>query len=93
MNEKALIKMEINIAGKGFPVKVSPDERLLVKNLEKEVNDKIREFQLTYSDISLKECISMALLSYAFQAKKNSSLKVLGSKLNSLEELLDSALN
>ncbi len=93
MAKENLIKMDVNIAGKSFPVKVNPDERLLVKNLEKDVNDKIRDFQLTYADLSIKDCISMALLSYAFQAKKNSSLKALDEKLINLDSLLDAALN
>lgn len=93
MQKEELVKMEINIAGKSYPVRVNPDERLLVKNLEKEVNDKIRQYQLAYADISIKDCISMALLSYAFQAKKNSSLKAIGSKLSSLDSMLDTALN
>lgn len=93
MTEEGLIRMDVNIAGKSYPVKVNPDEKILVKNLEKDVNDKIRDFQLNYADLSQKDCISMALLSFAFQAKKNSSYKALSSKLSSLDELLDSALN
>ncbi len=88
-----LINLEIRIAGKAFPVKVNSDERLLVQNLEREVNDKIKEYQMTYADLNQKDCISMALMSYAFLSKKNSSVKALSSKLSSLEEMLDKALN
>jgi len=87
------IQVLVNIAGKSYPVKVSRDEKLLVENLEKEVNEKIRDYQMTYSDIDQKDCLSMTLLNYAFLAKKNSSVKAISTTLSSLEEMLDKALN
>jgi cell division protein ZapA len=86
------LSLEVRIAGKSYPVKVQTDEKLLVQNLEKEVNDKINEYQQTYSDLNQKDCLSMALLSYAFASKKNSSVKTLGDKLSSLDAMLDKAL-
>jgi len=93
MQDDNLLNMDVNVSGKSYPVRVRPDEKMIVKNMEKEVNDKISNFQMTYANLNKQDCISMTLLTYAFKARKEQSVSALSSKLLNLEEMLDKALN
>ena len=48
MQEDDLKTVKITIAGRVFPVKVTPEEDLIVRDLEEEINSKVNDFQHTY---------------------------------------------
>lgn len=96
MSEGILHKIEVIIAGRKYPIKVTKEEETIVRNIEKHLNQKIHEFQLKYADRDKLDCVLMTLLTVAFDnTKSNSSIDSdeIGNKLDKLEQLIDSALN
>ncbi len=63
--------IEVNIAGRKYPVKVSEEEEILVLNMVDEVNQKLKGFQSTYRTKDKQDHLSMALLTYALEYAKN----------------------
>ena len=95
MSEVKLHKIDVTIAGRKYPIKVTSDEETLVRNIEKQLNQQIHEFQLKYADRDKMDCILMTLLTVAFEnAKKIASSKntIIVEKLDILEQLVDSAI-
>lgn len=96
MSEGILHKIEVIIAGRKYPIKVTREEETIVRNIEKHLNQKIHEFQIKYSDRDKMDCVLMTLLTVAFDnAKSESSIDndEIDNKLNKLEQLIDAALN
>lgn len=95
MNKKDLQKIEINVHGRKFPVKITEEEEVSVRKIEKQVNDKIKEFKLRYTGIEMEDCLSMVLLTYAFDLHKSSNFlhdQQFTAKMDELESMLDTAL-
>jgi cell division protein ZapA len=87
-----LIRIVLTIAGRQYPVKVEPKEEKAIRSIEKSINQKINEFQIHYKGKDKQDCITMAMLSIAFeQLKPNSSsdLDSIDQKLSGIMELLD----
>lgn len=92
MSEDKLKRIMVIIAGRNYPVRIKPEEEKTVRMIEKDVNDKINEFQLSYQGKDTQDYMSLALLSYAFdlhKAKNSKDHQVLNDKLTHLESLLD----
>lgn len=91
MNEQ-LIRIVLTIAGRQYPVKVEPNEEKAIRSIEKSINQKINEFQIHYKGKDKQDCITMAMLSIAFQQLKpqaDSDLSSIDQKLTGIMELLD----
>ena len=96
MSEVKLHKIDVTIAGRKYPIKVTSDEETLVRNIEKQLNQQIHEFQLKYSDRDKMDCVLMTLLTVTFEnVKKEASSKNnnISEKLNLIEKLVDSAIH
>lgn len=96
MSDGILHKIEVIIAGRKYPIKVTKEEETIVRNIEKHLNQKIHEFQIKYGDRDKMDCVLMTLLTVAFDnAKSESSIDndEIDNRLNKLEQLIDSALN
>ena len=96
MSEVLLHKIDVTIAGRKYPIKVTADEETIVRNIEKQLNQQIHEFQLKYADRDKIDCILMSLLTIAFEnAKKEASSKNnnISEKLTLIEQLVDTAIN
>lgn len=91
--ERGLIKLNINVAGRMYPVMVQADEEPSVRKIEREVNRKISDYQMKYSNQDKQDCISMALLTLAFDQQKINVEDDIYASLNNLESLLDTALS
>jgi cell division protein ZapA len=92
MSEENLKRITVIIAGRSFPVKVSNEEESLVRSIEKEVNEKLNDLQLSYQGKDMQDYMSLAILSYAFELQKsNNSEEVskLDKRLEDLEHLLN----
>lgn len=90
-----LKKINVHIAGKAFPVKVTPAEEEMVKNIEKELNHKINEYQMNFSGQDKSDYLSMTLLTYAFElekAKKIEGQNGVMKRLSDLETSIDKVL-
>ena len=62
--------IEVTIAGRAFPLKVTEAEEPLVLQVTKEINEKMRNLQGTYHQKDKQDCLSMALLTYAVENAK-----------------------
>lgn len=83
------------LAGRTYPVKVTPEEEPLLMKVVKEINDKIKKFQLTYQDSDKQDCLSMALLTYAveyYKFKDDRRSEEVLQKLDDLEKVVDKML-
>lgn len=86
-------KTSIEIAGKRFPLKLDSSEKARLRSIEQEINNKITQYQSQFANMSLKDSITLVLISYAFELKQSqsdSSAEVLEQTLNQLESVLDS---
>lgn len=90
--EEELIRIVLTIAGRQYPVKVSPLEEQPIRAIEKTINQKINEYQIHYKSKDKQDCITMAMMSIAFDQMKsnsNSDLSIIEHKVNSLIDLLE----
>ena len=87
-------KLTIVIAGRSYPVKVSREEALILPTIEKDLNDQIRQMQLSYKDKDMQDCLSMVLLTKAIsaQTKVNSTETSIEQKVDQLNTEIESAL-
>ena len=95
MENNHLNTIKIRVGQNSYPVKVNPEEEASILNIEKQVNEKIQSFKLNYDNLDDKDCLSMALLTYAFDLHKSASEEASSSiveKLISIEALLDTAI-
>lgn len=96
MSEELLHKIDVTLAGRKYPIKVSSEEEVMVRNIEKKLNEQIHEFQLKYADRDKMDCILMSLLTVAVEnAKKelashnhNSIIE----KIDRIEKLVDTVV-
>ena len=82
-------KVEINIQGTIFPLRVSKEELKWVKKIEKSINSKIQEISNSHTNIKFTDCLSLALISSEFenQAKEQQIQELQGSLENIDSEL------
>ncbi|GLR18560.1 cell division protein ZapA [Portibacter lacus] len=92
MSEEKLKRIILTIAGRTYPVKVNDAEEPIMRSIEKDINDKINDLQLSYEGKDIRDYMSLAIISYAYElqkAQKPDEVRVLGSKLDEIEALLD----
>ena len=92
--EIELKKLTIVIAGRSFPVKVTKEEALILPQIEKTLNEQIRQVQLSYADRDIQDCLSMVLLTQAIAAQNNESSidSELTDKISNLNLAIERAL-
>ncbi len=97
--QSEMIRITVVIAGRPYPLKINSNDESVVRRLVKEVNEKIRQFQLTYKNKDKQDCLSMSLLTYALDLHKSrsktaSSLSAnqLSASLQEIDTLLDELL-
>lgn len=78
--------IEVQIAGRPFPLKVTDEEEGLVLQVTDEINEKVRNLQNTYLQKDKQDCLSMALLTYAVE---NAKLRHDLAALEQLREVAD----
>jgi len=98
-----MLNITVLIAGRPYPLKIKVGDEETIRNIVKEVNEKINRFQMTYTKKDKQDCISMALLTYAVDLHKtskstdnpvtsNPSDDLLSDKIQELDVLLDHLL-
>ncbi len=92
--EEELKKMTIVIAGRSFPVKANKKEELILPVIEKNLNDQIRQMQLSYADRDMQDCLTMVLLTQAIsaQSKEPSFIPEVSNKIDKLNLEIESTL-
>ena len=86
-------KINVVIAGRTFPVKVTEEEEKSVRNIEKDINSKVREFQQKYTDKDKLDLVIMVLLTKAFELDKIQSLGEDNSQVHAQLDTLESTLD
>ena len=98
MEGKDLVNITVLIAGRPYPLKVKSTDEPAIRQIVKEVNEKINHFQLTYNKKDKQDCLSMALLTFAVDLHKSqqeaevSEEAELTTRIQQLDELVDSFL-
>jgi cell division protein ZapA (FtsZ GTPase activity inhibitor) len=72
--EQELVGIQIQIAGKSYPMKVPVTESEMIKSVAESINDKINTLQKTYPRQDKDDYLSMAFLTFAIDANKQVSL-------------------
>jgi len=84
--------IEVSIGGRKYPVKVTDEEEILVLDIVKEVNQKLRDFQTTYRTKDKQDHLSMALLTYALENAKQTGSSGLMDQIQEKTQNLFTAL-
>ena len=93
MADALLHKVEVTIAGRKYPIKVTSEEETVVQEIVKKLNQQIQDFQIKYADRDKMDCVLMTLLTTAFENHQNDTSRFkqkLSRKLDHIGELLDS---
>jgi cell division protein ZapA (FtsZ GTPase activity inhibitor) len=99
MAESETKKITVVIAGRPYPLKIQPGDEASLRKIIKEINDKVNQFQLTYTKKDKQDCLSMALLTYAVDLHKfkkreqRQSAPSISRKVEKVNELLDQILS
>ena len=85
------------IAGRSYPLRIKSEDEIAIRGVVEEINEKIKEFQLTYKNRDKQDCLSMALLTYAVESHKKTFSdpeveKEISDKIIGLNTYLDSVL-
>lgn len=83
--------INITIAGRTFPVKLTATEEPVAVTLETELNERISVFQKLYPMRDKLDYVIMTMLSYTFDLKKSSTIdqKVLDENIDKIKNLLE----
>jgi cell division protein ZapA (FtsZ GTPase activity inhibitor) len=91
-----LKSMQVMIAGRLYPLRVKHQDVDAIKEVVEEINDKIKDFQLTYINKDKQDCLAMALLTYAVELQKikqhNTAPQQISRKVEHLENLIENIL-
>ncbi len=72
--EQELVGIQIQIAGKAYPLKVAASETTMIEEVANQVNDKINTLQKTYPRQDKDDYLSMAFFAYALDIQKNQTV-------------------
>jgi cell division protein ZapA len=90
-------KIDVTIAGRTFPIKVSESEVETIRNIENDLNQKISDFNLKYKDRDKLDCVIMTLLTVAVDnsesGKQKTNTEIIHNQLQKINELLEVSLS
>ncbi len=93
---EALISMSVMIAGRSYPLRVKEADAQSIQEVVDELNEKIKDFQLTYINKDKQDCLAMALLTYAVDLQKTKQSDTddtsISAKIDHLEKMIDGVL-
>lgn len=84
--------IDVMIAGRSFPLKVTQEEESLVLQVTDEINEKVRNLQNIYLQKDKQDCLSMALLTYAMESAKLKRDLVGVDELSELSDQIESSI-
>jgi len=91
MNQK-LHKININIAGRVYPLKVTAAEEHKARTLEKQINLEIQALQKSYPSMDLRDCLGMAMIKMTFDQQEEENSKDTIEKATEIQDLLSTHL-
>ncbi len=98
MEGQDIKNITVVIGGRPYLLKVQASDESSIRKIVTEINDKINDFQLTYSNKDKQDSLAMAVLTYAVELhkQKESALSVqddgLVRKLENIDGLLSQLL-
>jgi cell division protein ZapA (FtsZ GTPase activity inhibitor) len=84
--------VNIVVAGRTFPIKVTLSEESTVRLLETDLNRKISEFQSTYPMRDKLDCVIMTMLTYIDDLNKSLlpvDYEALAEKIENIQTIID----
>ena len=84
--------IEVMIAGRSFPLKVTAEEEATVLQVAEEINEKVINLQNTYLQKDKQDCLSMALLTYALESAKLKNDLAAMDELGEVSDRIESSL-
>ena len=92
------LNINVIVADRTYPMKVKPEEEEMVRNAAKEVNEKIKEFQVQYGTNDKQDFLAMTALMYSvdLHSKEEQTQEgdsQLSQKLDQLDKTLDNFLD
>ena len=90
-----MVRLDLMIGGRSFPVKVEKSEVPELKDIESLINKKINEFMVKYPNYERVDLITMAFMSVIFEINKErleQSTSIVEKRLDDLAEMLDTTL-
>ena len=95
MDNNSLKSIKIILAGRTYPIKIASEDESSVMKIEKDINNKIKEYQIQYSSQDTQDCLAMALFTFAVELENctndKSSLMVID-RISQLDHILSRAL-
>lgn len=91
-------QITIMIASKPYPLKISAEDEPVIRKIVKEINEKVNQFQLNYTNKDKQDCLALTLLSYAVDLHKfrqsltSTNDPEISDRLTQLKSLLDAVL-
>lgn len=70
MSDGPLIRFEIKILNRVYPILIHPEEQDVVEDVQRVINEKMSEITHKYSGQDLIDITAMAFISYAFEVQK-----------------------
>lgn len=98
MDGQEVKNITVVIAGRPYPLKVQERDEPSIRKIVNEINEKVNDFQLTYTNKDKQDCLAMAALTYAVDNYKtrlsNVALEddVLVQRLENIDILLEQLL-
>ena len=93
MDGSEMLNITVLIAGRPYPLKIKVGDEDTIRNIVKEINEKINRFQMTYTKKDKQDCISMALLTYAVDLHKTTTTSSTPNAITSPEENLSDKIH
>jgi cell division protein ZapA len=91
-----LIPLNLLIADRNYRVRIDPKDEEVVRKTAKTINDKLIEFKTQFAGKDIQDYIAMVLIWFATEQNASISNQVnldhVGSRLQTLEKLIDGAL-
>ncbi len=91
-----LIPLNLLIADRTYRIRIDPKDEEVVRKTAKTINDKLVEFKTAFAGKDMQDYIAMVLIWFATAQNapitNEVNLDHVGSRLQTLERLLDSAL-
>jgi cell division protein ZapA len=91
--------IQVIIAGRSYPLRVSEAEEDGLRALVEEINARFSDFQLRYRDRDKQDCLVMTLLTYASELRGSRSAsqegvdeQAISERLRRLDELVEGML-
>lgn len=80
MSDDPLVKFEMKISNRVYPILMHPSEQELVEDIQREINESMSNINEKYAGQDRLDVMAMAFISYAFEVKKNQAKESISKK-------------